>query len=492
MPLPLLWVFKYKLDTDGFLTKFKARLCVRGDMQVTEKDTYAATLAARTFRALMAIAAAFDLEMEQYDAVNVFINSELDEEVLCLPPEGFGRPGFCWCLLRALYGLKQSPLLWYNHLSAALESLGLLPVPGVNCLFANRQLLVFFYVDDIVVLYHRRATNQFRAFKSVFMSKFELRALGELQWFLGIRIERDRAAQKIWLCQDSYIDKIASRFNVKFNRRSSAAPLPVDALGGVLEEDRPQATQEQILAFQQRVGSLNFAAVISRPDIAHAASKLARYLKNPTAEALSLSNRVIAYLYATRTLAIEYCGASNAQIFECSSDAAFGDCPSTRRSSDGFLFKLYGGPIDWRASKQKTVTTSSTEAELLALSSAAREMLWWHRFFAAVRFDTEQDVNIDCDNQQTIRLVTGHAARLDTRLRHVDIHRHWLRQEQQAGRICVNWVPTAEMPADGLTKALPGQRHQIFVKQLNLVDISHQIDAQKSKQTAAPAPNIIS
>jgi Reverse transcriptase (RNA-dependent DNA polymerase) len=88
-PLPLLWVFKYKFNTDGYLTKFKARLCVRGDLQTTEQDTYAATLAARTFRALIAISAAFDLEASQFDAVNAFVNSDLDEEIYCQPLEGY-------------------------------------------------------------------------------------------------------------------------------------------------------------------------------------------------------------------------------------------------------------------------------------------------------------------------------------------------------------------------------------------------------------------
>jgi Reverse transcriptase (RNA-dependent DNA polymerase) len=91
--------------------KFKARLCVRGDLQSTEQDTYAATLVTHTFRALMAITAAFDLEAHQFDAINAFINSHLDEEVHCLLLEGFQRPDSLWLLLRALYGLKQSPLL---------------------------------------------------------------------------------------------------------------------------------------------------------------------------------------------------------------------------------------------------------------------------------------------------------------------------------------------------------------------------------------------
>ena len=110
--IPLKWVFTYKIDTDGYLVKFKARICVRGDLQPrNDRDTYAATLAARIFRALMAITAARNLEAFQLDAVNAFTNSELDETVYCAFPDGFQQDGKCLLLLRALYGLRRSPLL---------------------------------------------------------------------------------------------------------------------------------------------------------------------------------------------------------------------------------------------------------------------------------------------------------------------------------------------------------------------------------------------
>jgi len=136
-PLPLLWVFTYKFDTDGYLTKFKARICVRGDLQYGHQDTYAATLAYRTFRALMALAAAFDLEIVQLDAINAFLNSTIDEEILVKYPEGFKQPGQVLRLLRALYGLRQSPRLWHKDLTEALQALGLGLVPDANCLLSN-------------------------------------------------------------------------------------------------------------------------------------------------------------------------------------------------------------------------------------------------------------------------------------------------------------------------------------------------------------------
>src|SRR5438876_2823809 len=88
--LPVRWVFVYKFDTDGYLEKFKSHLCVRGDLQeASREDNYAATLAARTFRALIAITAAYDLEAQQYDAISAFMNSTLHDVVYIECPDGF-------------------------------------------------------------------------------------------------------------------------------------------------------------------------------------------------------------------------------------------------------------------------------------------------------------------------------------------------------------------------------------------------------------------
>ena len=196
-PLPLLWVFSYKLDKDGYLLKYKARLCVRGDLQITFADTYAATLAARTFRALMALSAAFNLEIRQYDAINAFVNSKLDEEIFCECPDGFERPGKIIQLQRAFYGLRQSPLLWYNHLSSTIESLGLASVPGVSCLYSSSTLLLFFHEDNIVALSLSFNISELNAFKGKLKDKYKLRIMGELGWFLEVRVVRDRDARRL-------------------------------------------------------------------------------------------------------------------------------------------------------------------------------------------------------------------------------------------------------------------------------------------------------
>ena len=471
--LPLRWVFTYKFDTNGYLTRFKARLCARGDLQPSlpySQDTYAATLAARIFRALMAVTAAFDLETSQFDATNAFANAELDEEVYVPFPEGFHQHGYCLLLLKALYGLRQAPRLWHEKFAQTLRSMGLKQAEDESCLFVNEWLIIFFYVDDVVALYHHKYRDRWEAFKQRLFQQYEFKDMGEIKWFIGIRVIRDRSQRKLWLCQDSYIDRIATRFAARSTSRYRS-PLPLDDLTQYINED--PAKPQDIFVYQQNVGSALYPACITRPDAARAASHLAEFSANPHEAHVSAIDRAITYLKRTKNLAIEYSAPTipGQSVFKAFSDSAFADDSTTRRSSAGFLITLFGGPIDWKSYKQKAVTTSTTEAELHALTEAAREVYYWKRIFRDLGLCLHHDVTAGCDNLQTIRLLTTETPKLVTKLRHVDIKRHWLRQEIQAGRLKVCWIPTNEMPADGLTKALSVQQHEKFVKQLGLVEL---------------------
>jgi hypothetical protein len=330
-------------------------------------------------------------------------------------------------------------------------------------------LLVFFYVDDIVILYHKSHYPEYQRFKIALLQKYEFKDLGQLKWFLSIRVVRDRSLKKLWLCQDSYIKKIARSFDLVNGTRFQTPMAVEDIL-----PNSGQASAHDIHGYQSRIGSLIYATTITRPDAARATNKLAEFLLNPSASHLAAANRVIRYLYDTRYLAVEYSkSGSTLEVtpdFRCSTDSAYADDIPTRKSTEGYIFKLFNGPIDWRSTKQKQVTRSSTEAELMALSHASTEIYWWRRFFSSIDLQLDQ-YTVECDNQQTIRLLTTPAIKLATKLKHLDIHQHWLRQEVEENRLNIEWIPTTEMPADGLTKALPKQKHQVFLQQLGLVDI---------------------
>jgi hypothetical protein len=162
-------------------------------------------------------------------------------------------------------------------------------------------------------------------------------------------------------------------------------------------------------------------------------------------------------------------------LFFGSSDASYADEPQTRRSSQGYAFKFGGLMIDWKSTVQRTVIKSTTDSELLSPSLAASQMEEWMRFFTGINLTLDCTPTIWCDNQQTVGIVTKQHDKLHTKVKHVDIHQLWIRQEVTASRINVKWVPTDRMPADGLTKILPKQKFTEFIRQLGLVDITERL-----------------
>lgn len=471
--IPVKWVFNYKFNKDGNLNKYKARLVVRGDLQPRDpyEETYAATLGARIIRALLAIAAYFDLDIYQMDAVSAFTNSNIDEEVYVRYPAGFEKPGFCLKLQRALYGLRSSPLLWYKDFTETLESLGLVRIPEAHCLYVGRKIVVFFYVDDVCILSRKEDKEEAEEFRKKLLSTYEFQEIGELKYFLGIRVLRDREKRKIWLCQDAYVQKLVDTFKLQHGPKLPKTPMAVEPLLAY----RDTATPESIHLYQKKIGFINYAAVTTRPDIARAAQKLAQFNLNPSKQHHEAADRCILYLQRTKALALEFGQSSVEGVLHAYSDASYAD-NEDRKSTEGYTFTLFGGTIDWRCTKQRTVTTSTTEAELLSLSHCAAQLMWWRRFFNNINLKLDDEATLYCDNMQTVRLVVKDAPKLVTKLKHVDVHNLWLRQEVERKNVRIDWIPTNEMVADGFTKPLPDQAHQIFLNHLNMVDVASKIN----------------
>jgi hypothetical protein len=104
-----------------------------------------------------------------------------------------------WKLQKALYGLRISPRLWQQEAAEVLSKLGLKQAPEDPCVFIGEGIIVFFYVDDILIASHRTAERRANQLESDLESHWELTDHGEAEWFLNIRIIRDRQAKKLWL-----------------------------------------------------------------------------------------------------------------------------------------------------------------------------------------------------------------------------------------------------------------------------------------------------
>ena len=156
-------VLKTKRDRDGNITKRKARWVVKGFKQRYRKDyeqTFTGVCKSVTWKLAIALAALFDLEIEQIDAVRAFLNSEADTDIYVKLPlnqkDDQGKPmtNTVCKLLKALYSLKQAPRLWQKKLSNALKELGFKPYTSDQCVYINQKtgILIITYVDDMLVL----------------------------------------------------------------------------------------------------------------------------------------------------------------------------------------------------------------------------------------------------------------------------------------------------------------------------------------------------
>jgi hypothetical protein len=377
-------------------------------------------------------------------------------------PRGYQKAGTVLKVQKALYGLRISPLLWQKEFTATLASIGFKQIPQEPCCMIKDGIIIFFYVDDIIIAYHKKQQQQAEEAIKPIRERYQCTGGDDLQWFLGVEVIRDRSQRTIQLSQAAYADKIVQLAN----RQDLRHDTPMSSIE--LKPRESLAEPAEINRYQRKIGSLLFAAVTTRPDIAFATSRLARFLVNPSNDHQDAADRVLLYLQETKALALRL---GNGEDLEVASDASFADNTIDRKSSQGYAIKLFGGLISWRANKQDTVTTSTTEAELLALSQVAKEAIFTSRLLKELQVTLNDPIiTIKCDNTQTIRLINEDVAKLQTKLRHVDIHHHWLRQEVTRKLIKVEYVPSDNMIADGFTKALPANKWASFLDQVGLVE----------------------
>uniref|UniRef100_A0A0K8VG31 Retrovirus-related Pol polyprotein from transposon TNT 1-94 n=1 Tax=Bactrocera latifrons TaxID=174628 RepID=A0A0K8VG31_BACLA len=198
-------------------------------------------------------------------------------------------------------------------------------------------------------------------------SKFECVDKGPLQMFLGMQIQRDGDTGDISMNQSAYIDDMLQRHGMHQCRTTTT---PLDA-GYQVACNEKTCEQVDATAYQSAIGELMWLALTSRPDIYHSVVKLAQRNNNPHTEHLTGVKYVMRYLAATKDLKLNYHGCG--QALGGYVDADWGGDMSNRRSYTGYAFFLAGGPISWKSEKQNSVALSSTEAEYMALSSAAKE-----------------------------------------------------------------------------------------------------------------------
>ena len=281
------WVFKKKLGVDGKVARYKARWVVKGFLQrqgIDYNETYSGVIKPITSNILLALAAKYDWEVDLVDIVTAFLYAGVKERILVEQPTGFEEnPSKVCLLLKALYGLKQSPREWYETLSEFLIALGFVRSQYDSCLFLfqSDQGIVFVavYVDDIQIVGLRPLVDWVKA---KLYAQYKTTDLGPCTYYLGMRMERNRAMGIIKISQPGHIENVLNAHHM-IEAKSQTSPMEPNANNTLTAAPAGfQADPEDVTAFKSGLGLLMYLMVRTRPDIAFALCKLSTFSNNPT------------------------------------------------------------------------------------------------------------------------------------------------------------------------------------------------------------------
>lgn len=476
------WVYKRKINADGSI-RLKARLVIKGYEQVEGTDygeTYAPVAKLVSFRLLLAIAARYSWLVHHMDVVTAFLNPLVDEDIFMEAPEGIEWLESSWSvenqqickLKKSLYGLKQAPRLWYKHIDSFLHTLGFASTHSDSNIYISRsyQMIILLYVDDLLIISPSLAN--ITKVKESLSRKYQMSDLGSVRQFLGIEINQvQHSGIQYWaINQHRFISTILARFGMH-SCRGVATPLDK---GKLLVKAPPEfmSTLTSQKEYQKLIGSLMYLMMGSRPDLAYTVSTLSKFSSNPTPDHFSTGKRVLRYLQSTSTLSLAYIMNSETQL-EGYSDSDWAGDKDDSKSTSGYLFSLSGAMICWKSRKQKLIAMSSTEAEYIALTEAAKEASWLRDLYTEIgsqlNLETslpQGSIPIHADNQASIHL--ANIPRFHERTKHIGIRYHYVRTAIENGLISLSYIPTTDNPADILTKALPRNLHQQHINLLGL------------------------
>ncbi|KAL8124254.1 hypothetical protein AgCh_012047 [Apium graveolens] len=367
------WVFRNKTDSDRIITRNKARLVAKGYSQqegIDYDETFAPVARLEAIRIFFAYAAHKKFTVFQMDVKSAFLNGELEDEVYVEQPPGFVDskfPHHVYKLDKALYGLKQAPRAWYETLAQFLLESGFNRGTIDKTLFylnhGKDLLLVQIYVDDIIF----GSTNDriCKKFAKLMQSRYQMSMMGELSYFLGLQVKKNE--EGIFICQSKYTRNLLKKFGMQDCSSASTSMATATKL------DKDTGISVDITDYRGMIGSLLYLTA-SRPDIMYDTCLCARFQADPREPHLTAVKRIFKYLKGTADLGLWYPRESDFKLIGYS-DADFAGCKIDRKSTSGSCQFFGGRLVSWFSKKQKSISTSTAEAEYIATRSCCTQIL---------------------------------------------------------------------------------------------------------------------
>ena len=463
---------KEKYLPNGNFDKLKARLVAGGHMQDRSlyDDVSSPTVSTTEAFIVASIAASEGRAVATLDIDGAYLNADITEQevLMKLDPivaailvklrpdyESFMQPDgtIVVKLDKALYGCVESAKLWYQHLSGTLISMGFERNPLDICVFnrtdeSGKQCTIVVHVDDLMITCKNEATidkviaDLTERYKDVTVKR------GSVHSYVGITFDFT-AKGRVKLTMDGYVRDTLRLYEVQGKAATPAGEnlYKIDTNSLTLDADR-------VTEFHSRVAKILYLAKRVRPDLLTATIFLATRVQSPTEDDWSKLNRLLKYLNATPGLGlvIEPDTVLNVSAYV---DVAYG-VHADGKSHTGSIITLGKGAVYVKSSKQKLVSKSSTEAELIALSDSSSQVIWTKNFIAA-QGHSERPATVYQDNMSTIAMADKGRSTSE-RTKHIHVRYFFIKDAVERGEIKIVYKPTGEMVADLLTKPLQGEQ----------------------------------
>ncbi|GJR43670.1 retrovirus-related pol polyprotein from transposon TNT 1-94 [Tanacetum coccineum] len=392
-PIGNKWVNKIKRNGDDQVERYRARLVVKGYAQkegIDFNEIFSPVVRMTTVRVVLALCATYDLHLEQLDVKTAFLHGNLYEEIYMLQPEGFeqkGKENLVCRLNKSLYGLKQAPRCWYKRFDSFIIGLGYNRLYVDPCAYFKRFrnndfIILLLYVDDMLVAGPNK--DRISKLKAQLAREFDMKDLGP-------------ANKILWMFNMQDCKPISTLFPTNIKLSSKMSPSS--------EKERMEISR---VPYASAVGSLMFAMICTRPNIAHAVGVVSQYMAEP------------------------------------------GDLDGSK-STTGYVFTLSGETVSWVSKLQSVVAMSTTEAEYVAVAQASKEAVWLKMLLEELGHKQEK-ITLFCDNQSALYLARNPA--FHSKTKHIRVQYHFVREKVEEGTVDMQKIHTDDNATNYLTKAM--------------------------------------
>ena len=473
------YVFDLKTRADGSIDKFKARLVADGNTQkfgVDFDQVFATVVKLATIRMILTLAAARDYGLWQLDVRQAFLQATLTEDLyMRMPPNVSSRNAQgeeMVCKLRkTLYGLKQAAREWSTRLTSELVALGCIQGTIDTCLYRldgsepGEVCYLLVYVDDLVLAYSSEAIRD-KVIRHL-TERLPIDDRGELEWVLRLQVTRDREARAITISQRQYIDQllenhmagaeVTKKYESPMDDRLELTGDDSPTVGTPAHADFAAKRQEYMTV----IGSLLWLAACTRPDLSYTVSTLARYVGNPGPSHYKAMQRALAYLQTTRHWVLRMAPVAGMEHpLEIYSDASW---TSDNSITGGAIFYM-GVLLAWWTRRQKSVSSSSAQAEYFAAATASREGVYFRDLLEDAGLPLKGPTPLLLDSKSAIDLAYDPVAFKKTK--HIMRAAAELRDRVAREMFTPTYVEAAGQVADIMTKGLGPTAHKMQLVRL--------------------------